>query len=67
MLVVLDWERRGMVVGDKESERCAYARPMEKMKQRRSFFLVWSCRCQITGIGIRKIQMSVMRLDMFVK
>lgn len=45
----------------------AYARPIEKMKQRSSFFFTWSCRCQITGIGIRKIQMSVIRFEILVK
>lgn len=44
-----------------------YARPMEKMKQRSNFFFTCSCRCQITGIGIRNIQISVMRFEMLVK
>jgi len=40
---------------------------MEKMKQRRSFFFVCSCKCQITGIGIKNIQRSVIRFVILVK
>lgn len=47
--------------------KLAYASPIEKMKQSRSFFFVCSCKCQMTGIGIKKIQKSVMRFEMFVK
>jgi hypothetical protein len=57
-LVSLTWERR--------AER-AYARPMQKMKLKSSFFFVWSWRCHIMGTGSRKIQMSVIKLLTLVK
>lgn len=44
-----------------------YARPMEKITHSKSFFFVCNCRCQMTGIGIRKIQISVIKLEMLVK
>ena len=44
-----------------------YARPMQKITLSISFFLVCSCKCQIIGTGIRKIHISVIKLEMFVK
>lgn len=45
----------------------AYARPIEKITESMSFFFVCNCRCQMTGIGIRKIQISVIKFEMLVK
>lgn len=44
-----------------------YARPMQKIRLSSIFFFVCNCRCQIIGTGIKKIQISVIRLEMLVK
>lgn len=60
-------QRRSSPVPNGRECGYAYAKPIEKIKHRRSFFFVCSCKCHITGTGIRKIQMSVMRFEMLVK
>lgn len=54
------WERR-------MKKKSTHARPIQKIKVKIIFFFACNWRCQIIGTGMRKIQISVMRFEMFVK